>query len=188
MWKCPVCGKENETFLCGCGFDGSRDYEALPTFGDLGAGPRPSKATRRKQLQFRQNRLLHCGSCGGTGFAFDLEAMVLRCLQCGEEMAWDKNPGMPRSKPKPILSANPSVSGPKQILPQVLPHNTGFASADEMLAALGWQQKKNSLQQDAKQTQRQTGKGKPKTFNDGFSSAKEMLEALGIQLDGAEDI
>ena len=28
MWKCPICGKENDTLQCtGGGFDGSRDYE-----------------------------------------------------------------------------------------------------------------------------------------------------------------
>ena len=180
MWKCPVCEKENDTLLCGCGFDGSRDYEALPTFCELSGRVSPSKAVRKRQMQYRQKRLLRCG-CGGTGFAFDLEAMALRCLQCGDEMVWDKNPGIPRPRPKPLSSGKPAVSSPKQIPPQVLPKNTGFAGADEMLAALGLTQKNDAVHREAKQPQKQNGKAKH--ANSGFSSAREMLEALGIQMD-----
>jgi len=144
----------------------------LPTFCELGGEVLPSRAAKKKQLQLQDHNLLKCGSCGGHAFAFDMEQMALRCLQCGAELIWEADPGVPKARPK----SRPSVKIPAGTQKQAAhSYNTGFANAEEMLAALGLQQKKKPVQQGRK------------PVNAGFSSAREMLAALGIQLDDAEN-
>ena len=106
MWKCPVCEKENETLLCGCGFDGSMDYEAWPTFGQLGAVSIEARAAKRTLHQKREESLLKCPGCGGSTFVYQMEQAAFQCLRCGRELAWEEIPRVPAGKTdaKPIAS------------------------------------------------------------------------------------
>jgi len=100
MWKCPVCEKENETLLCSCGFDGSRDYETLPTFCELGTGPIPAKAARKRGLLQEKEDLLTCRGCGASTFAYSRKQAAFRCTRCGRELDWKELSALPGTKPK----------------------------------------------------------------------------------------
>ena len=155
MWKCPVCEKENETLLCACGFDGSMDYEAWPTFGQLGEATLDSRAAKRVRLRRREEDLLKCAGCGGSTFAFHMGKRTLQCARCGCELD------------RYALSALVGDT----VASAVPPVNTGFANANEMLEALGLVQLVQPVPQ-----------GSRPTINTGFRSADEMLESLGIDV------
>ena len=80
MYICPVCGKENTTLQCACGFDMSRDYEGYPTLAPLKAGM-PSRAAFGENLK----DLFRCGSCGGFSFLVNTKIHVYTCVSCGIE-------------------------------------------------------------------------------------------------------
>ena len=72
MTHCPVCETQLNTAICPeCGFDCSRDYEAYPTFGPVGAA-----VSRRRDL-------LRCSGCGSIHFGLRRPEGTPVCLKCG---------------------------------------------------------------------------------------------------------
>lgn len=65
MRNCPVCQTETSTMVCTCGFDGSRDYEAYPTFGRLPAGlPSIAGLTEPEEEPRPRKAIVKCPECG----------------------------------------------------------------------------------------------------------------------------
>lgn len=86
MWKCPVCDTHNQQLRCvKCGFDGSCDYEQLPTLSQL---PRQVESISRKRaaLQAEAQNVLRCPKCGGTQFSLDPSLQCI-CLSCGNHFS-----------------------------------------------------------------------------------------------------
>ena len=104
MWKCPICGKENDTLQCGCGFDGSRDYEALPTFCELG-GAIPAKSSRKSKFRMEKEDMLSCNGCGGKSFGYSRKYASFLCLECGRRLRWGELPVRPGEQPKAAPAA-----------------------------------------------------------------------------------
>ena len=115
MRKCLVCGKVNENYICTkCGFDGSRNYEAFPTFGPVNGD---SVSGRKAAYQARQSNLHRC-VCGSTQFNLDQTTLQPVCAQCGRKYQTQPiaNPAASQAaKPfKAPLATHKSIAGGHQ--------------------------------------------------------------------------
>lgn len=94
MYKCPVCGKENETPLCaGCGFDRSQDYEGYPTLAAIPAG-QPSRRARSEKFA----DLRRCEGCGSLLFYLNSKKGCCVCSNCGKEIPFSVPAAAPQQK------------------------------------------------------------------------------------------
>ena len=76
-FHCPVCGRENETLQCiGCGFDGSRDYEQLPTLCQI-----PDRQMAISARIETRKDLVICTQCGGDSFRISRKRGCI-CVSC----------------------------------------------------------------------------------------------------------
>lgn len=87
VWTCPVCMTEGiKSRACPkCQFCHSDNFEQFPTLVRLPSSAQPLSARRAKWLEPAEQGLFACTLCGGTAFAFDLQQLALRCLQCGKQ-------------------------------------------------------------------------------------------------------
>ena len=122
MYLCPVCGKENTTLQCACGFDMSRDYESYPTLAPLKAGM-PSRVAFGKKLK----DLHRCKGCGGLLFYFNPVKGVCVCAACGQEVAV--------STPKAVSATTP-VAPEKPAEPPKNPATEKVITYDAYMRAL----------------------------------------------------
>lgn len=79
--RCPVCGKEMASLVCGCGYDESRYYEKYPALGRL-----PGGVVSVSGLRNRVNNLVRCGGCGGYAFTLNRHTGALACSGCGRAL------------------------------------------------------------------------------------------------------
>ena len=122
MYICPVCGKENTTLQCACGFDMSRDYEGYPTLAPIKAGT-SSRAAFGKKLK----DLHRCKDCGGLLFYYNPVKGACVCAKCSKEVAV--------SAPKAVSATTP-VTPEKPADPPKKPATQKVITYDAYMKAL----------------------------------------------------
>lgn len=116
--ECPVCEKEMDSWACGCGYDGSRDYEKFPTFGQI-----PEGIVSVSGQRDRRNNLVRCEGCGGHTFVINKKMGSLACSGCGRALSAEElRPladalGMQKTARKPEPKPEMKPAAPKQTAP-----------------------------------------------------------------------
>lgn len=130
VWTCPVCMTEGiESRTCPkCQFCHSDNFEQFPTLVRLPSSAQPLSARRAKWLAPAEQGLFACTLCGGTAFAFDLQQLALRCLQCGKQTDIDTILKQHTNIPPVLIGC--SAEAREHIYEIPISHNVIAAGAD----------------------------------------------------------
>ena len=110
MFLCPVCKKKNDSMLCKCGFDGSRDYLRFPTFARIDTGAAPLRSPQIAAAKTEEaDILLKCPNCAGTGFVYNLEKQCYSCMTCGTYLSHERFGKLIRAEKQTLQLQPPRV-------------------------------------------------------------------------------
>ena len=120
MHRCRVCDRENSILNCSyCGYDGSTDYEQLPTLVPLLVNKEiPAVSARKKD---RMNRVI-CKNCGSEFFRI-MQTGNTYCAVCGASIIRERS--LYVQSEKTATKKNLIVEIEKQISPEQMAMTAG---------------------------------------------------------------